>query len=80
MTGAAFDLWDSTGTRHADCDRFSADDLVAVSFLSVDIPARAAMALLRDQKDEFSALLVRLARIHRQIGIFGTRPSAENAL
>jgi Family of unknown function (DUF6308) len=58
LTGAAFDLWDSTGTRHADCDRFTADDLVAVSFLSVDIPARAAMTLLRDRKDEFNALLV----------------------
>ena len=58
MSGAAFDLWDSAGTRQADSDRFTADDLVAVTFLSVDTPAPAARALLRDRKDEFSALLV----------------------
>lgn len=29
FTGARFDTWDSTGTRLADQDRFTADDLVA---------------------------------------------------
>jgi len=46
--GAAFDTWDSTGTRSEDVDRFTADDLVAVTFLSVDVPPRAARLLLRD--------------------------------
>jgi len=58
--GAAFDTWDSTGTRHQDVNRFTADDLVAVTFLSVNTPARAARELLRDRADEFSALLVTL--------------------
>lgn len=57
-TGAAFDTWDSAGTREADVDRFTADDLVAVSFLSVDISAPAARALLRDRAEDFSALLI----------------------
>ncbi|MBW0090221.1 hypothetical protein I4I73_15640 [Pseudonocardia sp. KRD-184] len=55
--GAAFDHWDSTGTRVQDVDRFTADDLVAVTFLSVDVSATAARALLRERADEFAALL-----------------------
>ena len=55
--GAAFDLWDSAGTRAEDSDRFTADDLVAVTFLSVEIPAPAALMLLRDRADEFNSLL-----------------------
>lgn len=35
--GASFDTWDSTGTRHLDADRFTADDLVAVTFLMLPI-------------------------------------------
>ncbi|WP_433830835.1 DUF6308 family protein [Actinoplanes sp. CA-015351] len=55
--GAAFDDWDSTGTRLADADRFVADDLVAVSLLSVRVPGAAAVVLLRDRADEFAELL-----------------------
>jgi hypothetical protein len=58
--GAAFDTWDSSGTRLADADRFTADDLVAVSFLSVDISASAARLLLVDRAAEINALLVDL--------------------
>ncbi|MEV7625796.1 DUF6308 family protein [Actinoplanes sp. NPDC089786] len=58
--GAAFDGWDSTGTRAADADRFTADDLVAVTFLSVNVPATAAAALLGDRAAEFSGLLTEL--------------------
>jgi hypothetical protein len=58
--GAVFDDWDSTGTRAPDLDRFTADDLVAVTFLSVDVPATAARQLLRDRVDEFHTLLVAL--------------------
>ncbi len=59
-TGARFDTWDSTGTRPADQDKFTADDLVAVSFLSVDVPAAAAIQLLDTKADEFSRLLEEL--------------------
>lgn len=55
--GAAFDTWDSTGTRVADSNRFTADDLVAVTFLSVNVPAPAARALLRDDAETFASLL-----------------------
>lgn len=58
--GAAFDTWDSTGTRDRDRDRFTADDLTAVTFLSVDVPARAARLLLVDERDRFSGLLAEL--------------------
>lgn len=61
FTGAWFDRWDSTGTRARDADRFTADDLVAVSFLSVDIPPLAAKSLLMgDDADAFAALLQEL--------------------
>lgn len=38
-------------------DAFTSDDLVAVTLLSVDVPGRAAQALLVDQAAEFAALL-----------------------
>ena len=56
-TGAVFDVWDSTETRAADADRFTADDLVAVTFLSVDTPGPAAIAVLRDNAEEINKLL-----------------------
>jgi hypothetical protein len=59
-TGAAFDTWDSAGTRASDTNRFTADDLVAVTFLSVDVDARTAYALLHERADEFAALLAAL--------------------
>lgn len=60
FTGAWFDTWDSTGTRAQDVNRFTADDLVAVSFLSVDISAPAARVLLDIDADAFSILLEQL--------------------
>jgi hypothetical protein len=56
-TGSVFDTWDSTGTRAQDADRFTADDLVAVGFLSVVVDARAAYALLHQRTREFADLL-----------------------
>ncbi|MFC0314738.1 DUF6308 family protein [Gordonia phosphorivorans] len=56
-TGASFDSWDSTGTRVADADRFTADDFVAIGMLSVNAGPRAARILLRDEAAEFSDLL-----------------------
>lgn len=57
FTGARFDTWDSTGTRWADADRFTSDDLVAVTFLSVNVTARAAVLLLDTRADTFTSLL-----------------------
>lgn len=56
-TGSQFDCWDSTGTREADANRFTVDDAVAVTFLSVSVSAPAAMQLLRDRAERFSELL-----------------------
>ncbi len=57
FTGARFDAWDSTGTRWADRDRFTADDLVAVTFLSVNVSAAAAISLLDSRAGKFAELL-----------------------
>lgn len=56
-TGASFDSWDSLGTRAADANRFTADDFVAVTLLSVTPGPKAAREVLRDRRDEFDALL-----------------------
>jgi hypothetical protein len=56
-TGASFDTWDSTGTRRDDTNQFTADDLVAVSMLSVDVPAAASIRLLNRGRAQFSELL-----------------------
>lgn len=60
FTGARFDDWDSTGTRLDDLNRFTADDLVAVSFLSVHVPAAAAIELLDSRAHVFAELLKEL--------------------
>ena len=59
-TGSAFDSWDSLGTREQDADRFTADDLVAVTFLSVAVAPHAADQLLVSRAQEFHELLVAL--------------------
>jgi Family of unknown function (DUF6308) len=60
FTGSQFDTWDSTGTRESDADRFTADDLVAVTFLSVNVPPRAAYCVLVAQADHFNGLLKKI--------------------
>ncbi|WP_460968424.1 DUF6308 family protein [Pedococcus soli] len=57
FTGAAFDSWDSTGAKFDDVNRFTADDLVAVTFLSVGVGPRAAHRLLTSRADRFNELL-----------------------
>lgn len=52
-TGAYFDDW----APQQDPDRFSAEDVVAVSFLSVFVPPMAAHKLLEAQADHFNELL-----------------------
>lgn len=56
-TGASFDHWVGGGDRPEVRNRFTADDLVAVSFLSVEIPAVAAISLLRDDAESVEELL-----------------------
>ncbi|WFR72828.1 DUF6308 family protein [Prescottella defluvii] len=56
-SGALWDGWDSTGTREHDVDVFTADDLVAVTFLSVEVSPDGADVILRERRDEFAGLL-----------------------
>ncbi|SCG54778.1 DUF6308 family protein [Micromonospora zamorensis] len=51
--GAYFDTW----STDSDPMRFTAEDLIAIKFLSIDAPKTAVRALLRDRSDEFSELL-----------------------
>ena len=60
FTGARFDTWDSTGLREENINRFTADDLVAVSLLSVEIPGSVAISLLDTEAAHISALLEEL--------------------
>ncbi len=55
-TGAYFDSW-APQNRQTDADRFTADDLVAITFLSVDVNARAARELLVTRAARLSELL-----------------------
>lgn len=57
FTGALFDTWDPSGNRSESTDSFTADDVVAVSLLSVDVAPRAAVELLIRQRPRFEALL-----------------------
>jgi hypothetical protein len=41
-TGARFDGWDSLGSRDSDLDRFTADDLAAVTFMALRVRHAAA--------------------------------------
>ena len=53
FTGSFFDAW----AQPQDPYRFTADDLVAVSFLTVFVPPLAARQVLEEQADHFSELL-----------------------
>ena len=56
-SGALWDEWDPSGARQRDADAFTADDLVAVTLLSVAVSADGADILLRERRDEFAELL-----------------------
>ena len=56
-TGGQLDSFDPSGTRSAFANTFTADDLVAVSLLSVEVSGRAATALLVSQRRRFEVLL-----------------------
>lgn len=55
-TGAFFDNW-APKHREADVNKFTADDLVAITFLSVNIDARGARELLLNRAARFTDLL-----------------------
>ncbi len=59
FTGARFNTWSSTGAPTPP-DEFTADDVVAVTFLSVSVPGAAAIRLLQTEKARFSAMLIEL--------------------
>ncbi|MFD4180517.1 DUF6308 family protein [Rhodococcus sp. NPDC058514] len=56
-TGARWDSWDPSGRRAADVDTFTSDDLVAITLLSVQVPAQGAFILLGDRSAELNRLL-----------------------
>lgn len=56
-TGSRWDSWDPSGRRAADADIFTADDLVAVTLLSVQVPAQGAWVLLVERAAEINRLL-----------------------
>jgi hypothetical protein len=62
-TGARFDTWDSSGTRADATSRFTADDLVAVTFLSVTVPPQAAWELLTGRPDDFNKPLAEVPKV-----------------
>jgi len=57
--GARFDTWSSRHCSESSTE-FTADDLVAVSFLSVNVPPLAAKRLLTDDPSTFNNLLAEI--------------------
>jgi hypothetical protein len=62
-SGARFDHWDSCGSREASVNKFTSDDLVAVTFLGVDVPPKAAWELLCGRPAEFNGLLAEVPEL-----------------
>jgi hypothetical protein len=60
FTGGSFERFAGGGDRPESADRFTSEDVVAVSLLSVRIPGQAALALLERRPAEFNALLAEL--------------------
>ena len=56
-TGAAWDEWDPSGRRELDADMFTADDCMAVTLLSVNIPGSAVHRLLVTDRTRYASLL-----------------------
>ncbi|MFE1595443.1 DUF6308 family protein [Nocardia sp. NPDC058705] len=58
--GAYFDSWKTAGDTTDSIDRFTADDLIAVSFLSVEVKPLAAREILATRADRFADLLAQI--------------------
>lgn len=59
-TGSYFNSWAGGGDSATNANVITADDLVAVSFLAVDIPGEAAMGILDTHKEQISSLLAKI--------------------
>ncbi|MFB8369829.1 DUF6308 family protein [Pseudarthrobacter sp. NPDC055928] len=59
-TGSYFNSWAGGGDISANANTITADDLIAVSFLSVDIPGEAAIGFLDTHKNRISDLLKKI--------------------
>ncbi len=57
FTGAWFDSFAGGGDRQDVASRFTAEDIVAVSMLSVNVPARAAIRILGYDADRLTSML-----------------------
>lgn len=60
FTGSMFERFDGGGDRIEIADRFTAADCVAVTMLSVDVPAAAALRVLDPARTELNDLLRQL--------------------
>lgn len=60
FSGARFDTLGGGGDHPDSANRFTADDLVAVTLLSVDIDPHAAIWILEDGENELSELLTQI--------------------
>ncbi|MFD6400137.1 DUF6308 family protein [Nocardia sp. NPDC060249] len=58
--GAYFDSWTATRDTTDRSDGFTADDLIAVSFLSVEVKPLAAREILATRADHFADLLAKI--------------------
>ncbi len=59
-TGSYFNSWAGGGDSGENRDSITADDLVAVSFLAVDIPGEAALGILDTHRVKISGLLAKI--------------------
>lgn len=57
FTGGRFERFAGGGARVETANRFTSDDIVAVSLLGVRIPGRAALRILEDEAQALNALL-----------------------
>jgi hypothetical protein len=59
-TGSMYNCWGGGGDTSRDVNRVTSDDLIAVSFLSVDVPGEAAFGILESQAVLISDLLAQI--------------------
>ncbi|MGN5734778.1 DUF6308 family protein [Arthrobacter psychrochitiniphilus] len=60
QTGARFESWAGGGDAPEVVNTITADDLIAVGFLSVEVPAPAAIGILETHKAKISELLIEI--------------------
>jgi hypothetical protein len=59
-TGSLYNCWGGGGAPSRDVNRVTSDDLIAVSFLSVDVPGEAAFGILETHAALISDLLAQI--------------------